>query len=112
MPVSMIVPRSTARFEAQGPGGDARNVQQVLDQLRLRARVAFDRLQRADALFLGQLRGTQHVCPAEHGIQRCAQLVRDGGQKLVFGAVGLLRLAIQARVLHRQRGHARQLLDQ
>jgi hypothetical protein len=71
-------------------GDDARDVQQVLDDLRLGAGIALHRLQGPDALLLGQAPGAQQLEPAEHRRERRAQLVGHGGEEVILEPVGLL----------------------
>jgi hypothetical protein len=104
--------------QAHPPGDDARDVQQIIDDLRLGPGAALHRLQGPRLLVRGQRGGAQDAGPPEDGRERGAQLVRDGGEELVLGAVGLLGpislLACQleeTRVLHGDGGPVRQLLD-
>ena len=77
-------------LDAQLAGDDARHVEDVFDQLRLRARVAFDGVQRLLLLLGRQRPRPQHARPADHRVQRRAQLVRQRRQELVLRAVGRL----------------------
>ena len=80
-------------LEPQLAGDDARDVEDVLDELGLRPRVALDGLERpAERRRLRPRRSRSMPRPAEDGVERRAQLVRDGGEELVLGAVGDLRL--------------------
>ena len=79
-----------ADVEQQLAGGDARDVEQVLDQLRLGVRVAIDALERVLASLRRQLAAPQQVHPADDGVERRAELVRERGEELVLQAVGLL----------------------
>ena len=67
----------------------ARDVEHVLDQLRLRPRVAGDR-SRAPAACAAASSGRSRSSDTQPriGVQRRAQLVRQGGQELVLQAVG------------------------
>ena len=81
------------------------HVEQVLDELRLHARVAVDDVQR-----LGLSRGVEraeleHRDPAEDGVERRAQLVRDRGHEFVLGAAQRLGRA-PGRLLAFERGDA------
>src|SRR5215510_9200794 len=79
------------RFQAQPAGDDARRIEQVFDDLELRLRVAFDNGRGLrDELAVARA-GTQQARVAEDDVQRRSQLVRDHGQKFVFGAVGGFR---------------------
>ncbi len=78
--------------EPELAGDDARDVEQVVDQLRLeRALRSIVSSARAPAAAI-ELAGAQHLHPAEDGVERGPQLVGEGGQELVLGAVGLLGL--------------------
>ena len=81
-----------AHVQAQLAGDDARDVQQVLDELALRACVALDGLQRARRGGLVEPAAAQRDRPAEHGIERRAQLVGERGEELVLDPVGGLGL--------------------
>ena len=81
-----------ARRDPQLAGDDARDVEQVLDALGERGRVALDRLQRPLAALLVEAAAAQPPDPAHERVQRCAQLVRERGQELVLGAPGRLRV--------------------
>ena len=79
----------------------ARHVEQVVDQPRLRVRVALDRCERALLLRLRHLLRAEDARPAVDRRQRRAQLVRDGHQELVlqvarfFGRLARLLLALE-----------------
>ena len=91
-------------FEAQLAADDPRDVEQVLDQLALSARVPLDGLERARGRRGVEARGTQGHRPAQHGVERRAQLVGERGEELVLHAVG--RLGLLARpVLAGQQPH-------
>ena len=79
-------------LETQLAGDDARDVEDVLDQHRLRLGVALDRLERLARLLGREVARAQHAGPSDHRRQRRAQLVRQRGQELVLGAVGGLGL--------------------
>jgi hypothetical protein len=96
---------------------DARDVEEILDQLRLRAPAALDRLDRAIAA-LSERKTLEHTRPSEHGGERRPQLVRHHREKLVLGAIrglGLVlsasRGGIEARVVERDRRLRRQADD-
>src|SRR5205823_10129664 len=63
-------------LEAELAGDDARDVEQVVDQLRLQLGVAVDHLQRPLAGGHVEIRALQHAHPAQHRRERRAQLVR------------------------------------
>src|SRR5262245_5393202 len=74
---------------------DGRDIEQVVNQFLLRAGVALNSLQGAlFALFVEAPPPDEHD-PTEHGGQRRAQLVRDGGEKFIFQAVGLFGLRLR-----------------
>src|SRR5207253_9050734 len=56
---------------------------------RSQLRVAVDHLQRALGGGGVERPALQHAHPAEHRRERCAQLVRERGEELVLGAVGV-----------------------
>jgi hypothetical protein len=66
---------STADLQPQLARGDAGDLEQVLDQARLRPGVALDAFQPAFARGAVRIRRSQHPRPAEHGVHRRAQLV-------------------------------------
>ena len=71
---------------------DAAHVEQVVDELRLDPRVALDGLEAGQHL-LGAAGGdAQHLGPAEDGVERRAQLVRQRGQEVVLGVAHALGL--------------------
>ena len=76
------------QLETQLAGHDARDVEDVGDQLFLDVRVALDGLQRAGHRGAVQLAHAQQPRPAEHGIQRRAQLVGQRGEEILFRAIG------------------------
>ena len=78
------------QLDAQLAGDDARHVEDVFDQLRLRARVAFDGVQRLLFLLGRQRARPQHARPADHRVERRAQLVRQRREELVLRPVGRL----------------------
>ena len=87
--------RSTcAHLQPQLAGDDARDVEEVFDQSRLRARVALDALEAAFPRRLIGAGRAQHPRPAEHRVQRRPQLVRQRGQEFVLQPIGFA-LALQ-----------------
>jgi hypothetical protein len=84
-----LVELDRADVEAHLAGADARQVEQVVDQLHLHVGVAHDRVHRPlHDRRVRELAALQHARPAEDGIERRAQLVRQDGQELLLGAVG------------------------
>jgi hypothetical protein len=86
--------------QAQLAVDDPGDVEQVLDELALHARVALDGLQGTAGGDAVEARGAQGHRPAEHRVQRRAQLVRQGRQELVLHPVG--GLGLRARPLGRR----------
>ena len=78
--------------ESNFAGDDAAHVQQVVDELRLRAGVALDGVDALAEVLGRELVQAQELRPAEDGIERGAQLVRQRGEKLVLHDAGVLGL--------------------
>src|SRR6185436_14333212 len=85
--------------QPQLAGHDARDVEDVRDELALGAGVAVDRLDRARRGRLVQLARAQHVGPAHHRVQGRAQLLGEGGQELILGPAGCFRVLQQTLTL-------------
>ena len=93
-------------IEGRSSAGNPREIEQIVDELRLPRRVSmdgFDRL-RHDARI--DRTHAQHRRPSENRVQRRAKLVRYGRHELVFQLVGRLsfrarpfRLFVQARAI-------------
>ena len=64
-----------ARLQAEATADDRRDVEQVVDQLLLRVRVALDAGERGGHFLGVDLTLRQHARPAEHRIQRRPQFV-------------------------------------
>ena len=80
-------------LEPQLARDQPRHVEQVRGELRLQLRVALDGARaRAARLPASSWPGPQQLDPAEHRVERRAQLVRERGQELVLQPVGLLGL--------------------
>ena len=78
--------------ELQGPAADPGQVQEVVDESGFEGDVAADHLEYGpEALGRGGVVG-QGGHGGEYGGQRCSQLVGDGGEEPVLGAVGGLGL--------------------
>jgi hypothetical protein len=73
-------------LDPQLAGDDARDVEQILDEIGLHLGVALDGLERALLLGLVELPRAEEARPAEDGVERRAQLVRDRRQELVLDA--------------------------
>ncbi len=89
-------------LEAYLAGDDARDVEQILDQPRLRTRRALDR---RDALLERCRVERAHAeqrRPREDRRERRAQLVGDGSEELVLGAVGALSVLRRGARLRQQ----------
>ena len=93
-------------------GDDARNVEQLVDHLRERDRIAFDGLEGARHLRFVHHPAAHHACVAENGIQRRPELVRQGREEFVLDPIGALRLLVRLRVLHRERGARRDIFGE
>ncbi len=79
---------STLRMSSrQMPCDHARHVQQIFDELCLRTRIALDDFERVGVLLLVEIAASEQPHPPEDGVQRRAQLVRDGGDELVLAAI-------------------------
>src|SRR5207237_8616135 len=81
-----------AGLQPQLAPNDARDVEQILDQLLLRLGAALDNFQPAGGGGGVKLPLAQHPGPSEHRGQRRAQLVRDRGEELVLETISRLRL--------------------
>ena len=55
--------------------------------------------------------GLQHPRVAENGVQRCAQLVRQGREELILQTVGALKLLIRLRRLDGEGRASGQVVD-
>jgi len=71
-------------------GDDPRDVEEVLDELRLHGRVALDGLERLRPARFGDGVAAEEASPPEHRVERRAQLVGDGGEELVHRAIRAL----------------------
>jgi hypothetical protein len=71
--------------EPQLAADHARHVEQVLDQPQLRRGVPLDDLERVRPRPQVRLR-PKNASPAEHGVERCPDLVREGCEELVLQA--------------------------
>ncbi len=92
-----------AHLDLELSGDDPGDVEQILDELRLRGGVALDGLQGAAARGLVELAHAEQARPAQDGVERGAQLVRERGQELVLDPVDALGLAVEARVVQGER---------
>ena len=81
--------------EPQLAGHRARDVEEIVDQLRLGLGVALDGLDRALPLVVADLAGDQHPRPAVDRGQRRPQLVRHRHQEFVLHPVRQLLAAQQ-----------------
>jgi hypothetical protein len=87
-PLDHVRQRHRANLEPEPARDDSRDVEKVVDQLRLRSRVPLYRLERASALFAVQLPLTKHAGPRENRREWRSQLVRHHGQERVLRARG------------------------
>jgi len=85
--------------EAQLAARDARDVEEVLDELRLGLGVALDHLEGVRRGVVVQPATPQQPGPAQHGRERRPELVGDVGEEIVLRAVRFLRLAVETRAL-------------
>ena len=76
--------------EAQRPSGDARRVEDILDQPRLMLRVAIDDFERPARI--RRAVAQEHLQVAENHVDRRPQLVRQGREKLILEAARLFSL--------------------
>src|SRR5688572_11063520 len=74
------------------PRDQARCVKEIIDQLRLRASVSVDGIERAPLFFFGQLPGIEYLPPAKDRIERGTQFVRYGRKELVFQTTRSFRM--------------------
>ncbi len=72
-------------LEPHRAADDARHVEEILDELRLHARVAVDDLERLGLSGRVERAELEHRDPAEDGVERRAQLVRHRRHELVLG---------------------------
>src|SRR5262249_22921553 len=79
-------------LEAQLARGDAGEIEEVLDQLRLVARATLDRVRGTTEELARRAGRAEHARPGQDRRQRRAQLVGNGGEEVVFGPIGGLGL--------------------
>jgi hypothetical protein len=98
------------RQDGQAVHGNARNIEQIVDQSRKERSVALERLERArpQRVVPGPL--LQQLDPTDHGRKRVTKFVREVREELVFQAVCFARVPEHA-VLQRHGSHMRQLRD-
>jgi len=73
-------------LDLHGPGHDPGDVQEVRDEAHLRAGIPQDRVEGAHGRRLVDLLFAEDVSPSQHGAQRSAELVGDGGEEGVLEA--------------------------
>ena len=88
-------------------GDDARDVQQVADELGLQPRVPLDALERAGAALFVEARPEEQPRPSEDRGERGAELVREHREELVLRAIGGLRLRARRALGLEERGVVR-----
>ena len=88
---SITSPSSTGPVDAKLPGDDARDVEQISDELGLRSALR-SIASRPRAAVAPSIRLPQQGDPCEHGLERRAQLMREHAEELVLHPVGLARL--------------------
>ena len=94
--------------DPQLPGHDARDVEDVLDDLRQRRGIPLDGFDRFAALARIEDAGAHHPGVAQDGVERRPQLVRHRCDEVRLELVGGLQLVHQRGVAQR---HRRQLAD-
>ena len=97
-------------LQPQPPGGDARDVEHVLDEPRLRVARPLHHVERPRRPLRRELPLTEHLHPSEHRLERCAELVGHRRDELVLQLVRLLRLLVEAGVVDGDPGAAAELL--
>ena len=103
--------RDRLDVETQLAGRHAREIEHVVDELRLRQRAGADALHAAQQLLLRHVVAAEDSGPAEDDRQRRAQLVGEDGQELVLGQIRFLRIVVQAGVLDGHGRAARHVFD-
>ncbi len=81
------------QIEPEIAGDDARNIEQIVYQPRLRTCVALDRFDRARGVRSFDFAITDHRSPAENRGQRRAQLVRERGEEFILQSVRLFSVS-------------------
>src|SRR5437868_853869 len=99
------------RAEIDGPDiqpefsrDNARSVQNILDELRLRLCIVLDYFKTARRGLLVGLSSPEYLRPAEYRIERRSKLVRNDGEELVLGPVGSFGLGASCFFISQQ-GH-------
>ena len=77
-----------ADIEAHLAGHDARDIQKIFDELGLGADVSLDDFQAMGGVGGVELAHAEQARPAQHGVQRRAQLVAEGGEEFIFHPIG------------------------
>ena len=80
-------------------GDDARDIEKIVDQLRLRACALHDRIERALHRPFAQSAELEHRRPAENRRHRRAQFMRKDREKIILRAIGAFELAIKPGVV-------------
>ena len=87
------------KLETKPAGDDTRYIEHVFDQLGLSFGIAFDRFERPACRHFVEPLGPEDLRPAQNGVERSPQLVRQDREEFVFGPVGLLGFAVQTGIL-------------
>jgi hypothetical protein len=87
--------RETNRFagDMQAVGDNPRHVEQIVDQLPLRAGAPFDDLDCVAHSIRRHPIGSKHLRPSEDRRQRCPQFMRHRGKEFVLGPIRRFGLA-------------------
>jgi hypothetical protein len=76
--------------ETKTSGYDPRNIEQIVNELVLRANVLKDHVEASLRPFLVKTSSLQERCPTTYRVQRAAEFVRYDGEELILAAVCLL----------------------
>ena len=91
-----------AEVEQELAGDGPREIEQVLDEPGLQSRVALDALECPLGLRRAHPTGAEQRDPAQHRRERGPELVREHGQELVLGAIGVFGLRPRVALALRQ----------
>ena len=91
---------------------DLGDIQQIVDEPRHPLRGPDNRLDKSTRASSDTMDCCSLVAPRADGIERTSQIVRDGPQHLVARNRGLLRVAVESRVVQRARRAPSELFDE
>src|SRR6267142_4983099 len=91
-----------AQLETKIAGNDTRDVEQVVNESGLRARVTFNRFNCPPDIVFIDLTLAQQGGPAEHRSERRAQFMRKSGEKVVFEPISFLSMLTCLTLAHQQ----------